>query len=87
MPAAAARHDGALPAVTITRRQRTRPEHRARDGDVDNRNLDSTFHLRYGEGSVLNQRTADIQVNGGLKPNEVIEDLLDLSRAAATTCR
>ena len=45
---------------------------------VDNRNLDSTLHLSYGEGSLLNQRTPDVQVNAGLKPNEVIIDLVDL---------
>ena len=47
-------------------------------GIVDNKNLGTTMYLRYGEGSVLNQRTASFTVGAGLQPTEVIQDLLDL---------
>jgi Ca2+-binding RTX toxin-like protein len=47
-------------------------------GVVDTGNLDTTVYLRYGEGSVLNQRTANISLTGSLQPSQVIEDLLDL---------
>jgi hypothetical protein len=47
-------------------------------GIVDTGNLATTVYLRYGEGSVLNQRTASITLGANLQPTEVIEDLLDL---------
>jgi hypothetical protein len=66
------------PAVTITDVSVLGPSTVRVTTNVDTRNLDSTLHLRYGEGSVLSQRTPEIEVNGALKPNEVIVDLLDL---------
>lgn len=47
-------------------------------GVVNTANLDSTVYLRYGEGTVLNQRTPAITLTGSLQPTDVIEDLLDL---------
>jgi Ca2+-binding RTX toxin-like protein len=47
-------------------------------GTVDTGNLATTVYLRYGEGSVLNQRTPNITLAGSLLPTEVVEDLLDL---------
>jgi hypothetical protein len=67
-----------VPAVTITDVSVLGPSTVRVTTNVDTRNLETTFHLRYGEGSVLDMRTPDIQINGGLKPNEVIVDLLDL---------
>ncbi len=67
-----------VPAVTITDVTVLGPSTVRVTTNVATNNLDSTFHLSYGEGSVLNMRTADIQVNTGLKPNEFIVDLLDL---------
>jgi hypothetical protein len=67
-----------VPAVTITDVSVLGPSTVRVTTNVDTRNLDSTFHLSYGEGSVLDMRTPDIEVNSGLKPNEVIVDLLDL---------
>src|SRR5688500_3782998 len=68
----------ALPAVTITDVSVLGPSTARVTATVDNRNLDSTLHLSYGEGSLLNQQTPAIEVNAGMKPNEVIVDLLDL---------
>ena len=45
---------------------------------VDTANLGTTVYLRYGEGSLLNQRTANITLGGSLQPSEVVQDLLDL---------
>jgi Ca2+-binding RTX toxin-like protein len=67
-----------LPAVTISDVTVLGPSTARVTATVDNRNLDSAIHLSSGGGSVLNQRTSDVQVNAGLKPNEVIVDLLDL---------
>lgn len=67
-----------LPAVTITDVSVLGPSTARVTATVDNRNLDSTLHLSYGEGSVLNQQTPNVEVRAGLKPNEVIIDLLDL---------
>ena len=67
-----------VPAVTITDVTVLGPSTVRVTTNVDTHNLDSTFHLSYGEGSVLAMRTPDIQVNSGLKPNEIIVDLLDL---------
>jgi Ca2+-binding RTX toxin-like protein len=47
-------------------------------GVVDTANLATTVYLRYGEGSVLDQRTASFTIGAGLEPTKVIEDLLDL---------
>ena len=47
-------------------------------GLVDTGTLASTVYIRYGEGSVLNQRTASFTLGAGLEPTKVIEDLLDL---------
>jgi len=47
-------------------------------GILDTANLATNVYLRYGEGSVLNQRTGNLTVAAGLQPTEVIEDLLDL---------
>jgi hypothetical protein len=52
-------------------------------GVVDTGNLATTVYLRYGEGSVLNQRTANLNLEAGLQPTEVIEDLLDLEPGAS----
>ena len=67
-----------VPAVTITDVSVLGPSTVRVTTNVDTHNLDSTFHLSYGEGSVLDMRTPDVQINSGLKPNEVIVDLLDL---------
>ena len=67
-----------VPAVTITDVTVLGPSTVRVTTNVDTRNLDSTFYLSYGEGSVVDMRTPDIQLNSGLKPNEVIVDLLDL---------
>jgi hypothetical protein len=67
-----------LPAVTISDVTVLGPSTARVTATVDNRNLDSTLHLSYGEGTLLNQRTTGVEVNAGLKPNEVIIDLLDL---------
>jgi Ca2+-binding RTX toxin-like protein len=66
------------PAVTITDVSVLGPSTVRVTANVDTHNLDSSFHLSYGEGSVLDMRTPDIQLNSGLRPNEVIVDLLDL---------
>jgi len=66
------------PAITITDVSVLGPSTVRVTTNVDTRNLDSTLFLRYGDGSVLSQRTPEIQINSGLKPNEVIVDLLDL---------
>jgi hypothetical protein len=66
------------PAITITDVSVLGPSTVRVTTNVDTSNLDSTLFLRYGEGSVLSQRTPEIQINGGLKPNEFIVDLLDL---------
>jgi Ca2+-binding RTX toxin-like protein len=68
----------ALPAVTISDVSVLGPSTARVTATVDNQNLDGTLHLSYGGGTLLDQRTPDVQVNGGLKPNEVIIDLLDL---------
>ena len=52
-------------------------------GVVDTGNLATTVYLRYGDGSVLNQRTANINLEAGIQPTEVIEDLLDLEPGAS----
>jgi hypothetical protein len=67
-----------VPAVTITDVTVLGPSTVRVTTNVDTRNLDSTFYLSYGEGSVLGMRTPEIQINSGLKPNEMIVDLLDL---------
>jgi Ca2+-binding RTX toxin-like protein len=67
-----------LPAVTITDVSVLGPSTARVTATVDNRNLDSTLYLSYGQGSVLDQRTPNVQVGAGLKPNEVVIDLLHL---------
>jgi Ca2+-binding RTX toxin-like protein len=47
-------------------------------GIIDTGNLATTVYLRYGDGSVLDQRTASFTIGAGLVPTQVIEDLLDL---------
>ena len=47
--------------------------------NVDTANAATTVYLRYGEGSLLNQRTASITLSGGLTPTQVVQDLLDLN--------
>jgi hypothetical protein len=74
-----------LPAVTISDVSVLGPSTARVTATVDNRNLDSTLHLNYGEGSVLNQQTPNVQVNAGLKPKEVIIDLLDLQPGSSYT--
>jgi hypothetical protein len=67
-----------VPAVTITDVTVLGPSTARVTANVDTHNLDTTLHLRYGDGSVLDMRTPEVEVNSGLKPNEVIIDLLDL---------
>ena len=67
-----------VPAVTITDVSVLGPSTVRVTSNVNTGNLDSTLFMRYGEGSVLSQRTPEIQIRAGLKPNEVIVDLLDL---------
>jgi len=74
-----------LPAVTISDVSVLGPSTARVTATVDNRNLDSTFHLSYGEGSVLNQQTPNVEVNAGLKPSEVIIDLTDLNPGSSYT--
>jgi Ca2+-binding RTX toxin-like protein len=45
---------------------------------VDTANAATTVYLRYGEGSLLNQRTANVTLGGSLSPTQVVQDLLDL---------
>ena len=67
-----------LPAVTITDVTLLGPSTARVTASVDTGNLDTALHLRYGEGTLLGQRTSEVQLSAGLKPNEVIVDLLDL---------
>ena len=48
------------------------------EGSVNNANLATSVFFRYGQGSVLDQRTPSVTLQAGLQPTEVIEDLLDL---------
>lgn len=45
---------------------------------VDTQNANTSFYLRYGDGSVLDMRTPTVQLNGSAQPTEVVVDLLDL---------
>jgi hypothetical protein len=45
---------------------------------VDTQNADTSFYLRYGEGSVLDMRTPSVQLNGSAQPSQVVLDLTDL---------
>ena len=55
-------------------------------GVVDTGNLDSTVYLRYGEGSVLNQRTANVTLGGEPAADRGRSRTCSTSsRAAATT--
>jgi hypothetical protein len=47
-------------------------------GVVDTNNLATNVYLRYGDGTVLNERTPAITLAGSLQPTEVVQDLLDL---------
>jgi len=67
-----------LPAISISDVTVLGPNTARVTGTVDTHDLDTAVHLRYGDGSVLDLRTPDVQVSGGLKPNEVVIDLLDL---------
>src|SRR5688572_7705590 len=67
-----------LPAITISDVTVLGPNTVRVTALVDTHNLDTAVHLRYGDGSVLDLRTPDVQVNAGLQPNEVVIDLLDL---------
>jgi Ca2+-binding RTX toxin-like protein len=67
-----------VPAVTITDVTVLGPSTVRVTTNVDTRNLDTSLHLRYGDGSVLDLRTPEVEVNASLKPNEMIVDLLDL---------
>jgi hypothetical protein len=48
------------------------------EGSVNTSNLATSVFFRYGEGSVLDQRTPNITVQAGAQPTEVLADLLDL---------
>jgi Ca2+-binding RTX toxin-like protein len=67
-----------VPAVTISDVEVLGPSTARVTLTVDNRNLDSTLYLRYGDGTLLDQRTADVEVRAGASPDELIVDLLDL---------
>ena len=45
---------------------------------IDPDTLASGVYFRYGEGSVLDQRTPTVTLGGGLEPTEIVQDLLDL---------
>ena len=68
----------ALPAITSGDVQILGPSTARVSGVVDTGTLASTVYVRYGEGSVLNQRTASVTLEAGMQPTEIIEDLLDL---------
>jgi hypothetical protein len=68
----------ALPSVRIGDVEVLGPSTVRIRGVVDTANLDTAVYLRYGEGSVLNQRTANLSLGADLQPTEVIEDILDL---------
>src|SRR5688572_13042644 len=47
-------------------------------GLIYTQNLDTAVHLRFGDGAVLDQRTAMVEVNGAVGPTKFVEDLLYL---------
>src|SRR5688572_19441969 len=47
-------------------------------GLIYTQNLDTSVHLRFGDGTVLDQRTPTVEVNGAAGPTKFVEDLLDL---------
>jgi hypothetical protein len=67
-----------MPAITITDVSVLGPSTVRVTASVDTQNLDSTFQLRYGDGSVLDQRTPELQLTGGLQPSQIVIDLVDL---------
>ncbi len=73
----------ALPTITAGDVEILGPSTVRVSGLVDTGTLASTVYVRYGEGSVLNQRTASFTLGAGLEPTKVIEDLLDLEPGAS----
>jgi Ca2+-binding RTX toxin-like protein len=67
-----------LPSVTTGDVNVLGPSTARVEGSVNTANLATSVFFRYGEGSVLDQRTPNITVQAGAQPAEVLEDLLDL---------
>ena len=77
-----------VPAVTITDVTRARPQHGARDDE--RRHAQPRQHAATCATATVrcsSQRTPEIQINTGLKPNEVIVDLLDLQPGSSYNLR
>ena len=45
---------------------------------IDPNTLASAIYFRYGDGTVLDQRTASITLGADVQPTEIVQDLLDL---------
>ena len=45
---------------------------------IDSSSGATAVYFRYGEGTVLDQRTASVTIGAGVEPTKIIEDLLDL---------
>jgi Ca2+-binding RTX toxin-like protein len=69
---------GATPAVTIDQVSVLGPSTARVQATADTSTGATTIYFRYGDGSVLDQRTPNITLGAGLNPADVIEDLLDL---------
>jgi Ca2+-binding RTX toxin-like protein len=67
-----------LPAITIKDVSVLGPNTVRVTGTVDTTNADTSVHIQYGQGAVLDLRTPDLQLDGSLQPRDFVVDLLDL---------
>jgi Ca2+-binding RTX toxin-like protein len=66
------------PSVTIGDVSVLGPTTARVQGSVDPVTGATSAYFRYGEGTVLSQRTPDVTLTAGAQPSEVLADLLDL---------
>jgi Ca2+-binding RTX toxin-like protein len=69
----------AVPTIEIGSVQVLGPSTARVSATVETNDADTTVYLRYGEGTVLDQRTPGVEVSGSVAPTKVVEDLLDLA--------
>ncbi len=69
---------GATPAVTIDQVSVLGPSTVRVQATADTSTGATTMYFRYGDGSVLDQRTPSITLGTGVSPDKVLQDLLNL---------